>query len=108
DVTADDAQQYKGWPVTIDQMDNYGRKAMAYLPTFHVSGINDPVIQIIYEPTEEIVYTVRIKGNQIQPKVFKDGLYTVKIGEQPDQMKTYPGLDAQEEEENDQVIHVAF
>ena len=108
DVTTDDAEQYNGWPVTIDQMDNYGRKAMAWLPEFQVSGISDPVIQVIYEPTNEMVYTVRMRGNQFQPKVFKDGLYTVKIGEQPDQMKTYKGLDAQEETENDQVIHVAF
>lgn len=108
DVTASNAEQYKGWPVTINQMDNYGRKAIAWLPEFRVSGIQDPVVQVIYEPTGEIAYTLRTKGDRFQPKVFKDGLYTVRIGEQPGQMKVFSGLDAQEETGNDQVIQVQF
>lgn len=108
DVIADNAAQYKGWPVTIDQMDNYGRKAIAYLPEFRITGMVHPVMQVIYEPTGEITYTLRIKGNRFQPKVFKDGLYTVKIGEQPDSMKVYTGLDAQEKTENNEVIEVEF
>jgi len=100
DVTENDAEQYKGWPITIDQMDNYGRQAIAYLPKINVSGMENPVIQVIYEMTGEIVYTLRIQGNEFRPKVFKDGKYTVKIGQQPDNMKVYPGLDAQEDQEN--------
>ncbi len=73
--------QYPGWPKTIQMEDNYGRKALAYLPAIKVSGIVDPVIQIIYEPTGEIVYTIRIKGPSFRPKVFKEGVYTVKVGE---------------------------
>ncbi len=108
DVTEDDAQQYEGWPVTIDQMDNYGREAIAYLPEINVSGMEDPVVQVIYERTGEIAYTLRIDGTQFKPKVFKDGKYTVKVGEQPDNMKTYTGLDAQEDEEQEHVLNVAF
>ncbi|MBS3777527.1 MAG: hypothetical protein KGY70_20205, partial [Bacteroidales bacterium] len=101
-------QQYEGWPVTIDQMDNYGREAIAYLPEINVSGMEDPVVQVIYERTGEIAYTLRIDGSQFKPKVFKDGKYTVKVGEQPDNMKTYTGLDAQEDEEQEQVLNVEF
>ena len=108
DVTSSDAEQYKGWPVTIDQMDNYGREAIAWLPEIRVSGMEDPVVQVIYEPTGKIAYTLRIEGNQFQPKVFKDGKYTVKVGEQPDNMKTYKGLNAQEDEENEEVLEVKF
>lgn len=108
DVTADNSEQYEGWPVTIDQMDNYGRSAIAYLPEIRVSGMENPVVQVIYEPNGEVVYTVRIKGNQIQPKVFKDGKYTVNIGEQPHNMKTYTGLEAQEDEKNEKVLNVVF
>ncbi len=108
DVTSTDAEQYEGWPVTIDQMDNYGREAIAYLPEIKVSGMENPVVQVIYEPTGEIVYTLRIQGSQFQPKVFKDGTYTVKIGEQPDNLKTYSGLVAQEEEKNEEVLNVRF
>ena len=108
DVTGPDAEQYEGWPITINQMDNYGREAIAYLPEIRVTGIDNPVIQIIYEPTGEIVYTVRTQVNQFQPKVFKDGIYTIKIGEQPDKMKTFSGINAQEDVINENVLIIEF
>ncbi len=108
DVTTTDAQQYEGWPMTIDQTDNYGRKAIAYLPEIRVANMNDPVLQVIYEPTDELVYTIRIKGSQFRPKVFKDGKYTIRVGEQPHKMKIYTGLNAQEETENNEIITVEF
>ncbi|CAN0433172.1 unnamed protein product, partial [Scytosiphon promiscuus] len=64
DPTKADAKPYDGWPITINQEDNYGRKAKAYLPTVEVSGLeNPPVIQIIDEASSEIVYTIRAKEN---------------------------------------------
>ena len=74
-----DEQQYKGWPKTISQFDNYGRKAFAYLPTILIKGIQNPVIKITDEKTKELIYSVRIKGNQYKPKVFKKGSYTVTL-----------------------------
>jgi hypothetical protein len=73
--------QYPGWPITIKQADNYARKAAAYLPAIKVSGMTGPVVQVIDEAKGEIVYTLRIKGTSFRPKVFKDGTYTVKVGE---------------------------
>jgi len=73
--------QYEGWPKTIDELDNYGRKAVAYLPTLEIKGLKHPVVQIIDEATKEIVYTLRIKGNSFRPKVFKNGSYTIKISD---------------------------
>jgi hypothetical protein len=122
DATAADAEQYEGWPVTIHQMDNYGRKAMAYLPEIQVSGMENPVVQVISESTGEIVYTVRIQGSRFRPKVFKDGTYTVKVGEHPDNMKIYTGLVAKEDQksqenqksqgqegnEDEEVLHIEF
>ncbi len=108
DVTTADAEQYEGWPITINQMDNYGREAIAYLPEIKVSGMENPVVQVIYEPTEEIVYTVRFQGSQFQPKVFKEGTYTVKIGEQPNNLKTFYGINAQEDEKIDKVLNIDF
>jgi len=100
DVTSPDAEQFPGWPVTIDQADNYGRKAAAYLPTVEVSGMNDPVAQVIDESNGEIVYTLRIKGKAYRPKVFKPGKYTVKIGEQDGRMKTFEGVESMPPEEH--------
>ena len=85
--------QYLGWPKTIEMEDNYGRKAVAYLPTIKVIGMTDPVVQVIEEANGEIVYTLRIKGVSFRPKVFKEGMYTVKVGEPgTKKMKTLRGL----------------
>ncbi|MBA7708736.1 hypothetical protein ES703_117640 [subsurface metagenome] len=89
DITDRKTKQYPGWPRTINQSDNYSRKAAAYLPTIKVSRMKDPVVQVIDEGSGEIVYTLRIKGTSFRPKVFKAGTYTIKVGE-PDtgKMKT--------------------
>ena len=62
-------------------MDNYGRQAKAYLPRLKVTGMTEPVVQIIDEKNGEIVYTLRIKRSNFQPKVFRPGEYTIKVGE---------------------------
>ncbi len=81
DITASDARPYPGWPITIKQEDNYAKKAVAYLPTLEMTGKTDSTVQVIDESNEEIVYTLRIKGKSFRPKVFKKGLYTVKVGD---------------------------
>ncbi len=82
DIKAPNAEQYPGWPKTIRQEDNYGRKAVAYLPTLEISGRDNPVVQVIDESNKEIVYTLRINGRSYRPKVFKDGTYTITVGEE--------------------------
>jgi len=87
--------QYPGWPIKINQLDNYARAAQAYLPTLEVDGMQDPVIQVIDEDKDEIVYTLRIKGSTFSPKVFKSGAYTIKVGD-PDlnNIKVFNGIEA--------------
>jgi len=79
DVTDPECEQYPGWPVTLHQEDNYGRKGTAYLPILEISGAEDPVVQVIEEASGEIVYTLRINGTSYRPKVFREGLYTLHI-----------------------------
>jgi len=93
DITSPNAEQYPGWPRTIKQEDNYGRWAVAYLPTIQVRGMRNPVVQVIDESNDEIVYTLRINGTSYRPKVFKKGKYTIKVGELgTDKMKTLKGI----------------
>jgi hypothetical protein len=87
DITGPQTQQYPGWPKTIKQTDNYGRKAAAYLPTLNIKGQTNPVVQIIDESNHEVVYTLRILGTSFSPKVFRRGTYTIKVGE-GDHVKT--------------------
>ncbi len=72
---------FPGWPLTIKQTDNYGRRITGWLPEVETQGITDPVIRVISEVTGEMVYTLRIKGNKYQPGVFTYGTYTVEAGD---------------------------
>jgi hypothetical protein len=91
DVTEPAAEQYPGWPKTISQFDNYGREAVAWLPTLKIQGQANPVVQVVDESNGEVVYTVRILGSTFAPKVFKDGAYTIRIGEGED-IQTLQGV----------------
>ncbi|RUA07172.1 MAG: twin-arginine translocation pathway signal protein [Flavobacteriia bacterium] len=74
-------KQYDGWPVVINQSDNFLKNARLFLPEIQVKGMKNPVVQVIDEKTDEIVFTIRIKGTKYQPKVLKKGNYTIKVGE---------------------------
>lgn len=79
DPTTD--EQFLGWPVTVEMLDNYGRKPAAWLPKLEIAGAENPVVQVVDENNREIVYTLRIAGNTFQPHVFGEGTYTVRVSE---------------------------
>ncbi|MCB9769707.1 MAG: hypothetical protein H6752_16040 [Candidatus Omnitrophica bacterium] len=106
DITDPSAEQYPGWPRTIGQTDNYGRKPIAYLPTLKISGQTDSVVQVVDESTGEVAYTLRINGTEFQPKVFEKGAYTIHIGEGANK-KTLSSIEARSLVE-DSVIEVEF
>ncbi|TWU30574.1 alkaline phosphatase D family protein [Novipirellula artificiosorum] len=99
DITKQDAKQYEGWPITIDQWENDGRKAIAWLPEINVTGKQNPIVQVVEERTNEVLYTRRIQGTQYRPKVFAEGSYTLRVGEQPDEMKSLTGLTASSDQD---------
>ena len=78
-VNDGDGAQFAGWPVTFDMKANDGRKIKGWLPLLRFSKSN-PVVQVINNETDEIIYTVRIKGKKFQPKVYQPGNYSVKAG----------------------------
>lgn len=80
-----DKAQFPGWPITIDQDANDGRKVHAHLPEVRIEGVANPVVQVIAEATGEILYTVRSKTGSFKPRVYAPGRYTVKAGkDKPD------------------------
>lgn len=91
DVTGLETQQYPGWPFIVQQENNYGRKAAGYLPLVVSRGVDSPVVQVIDEENNEILYTLRIKGTAFRPKVFRESSYTVRVGEGED-TKIFEGL----------------
>ncbi len=88
------AEQYPGWPKTIDQLDNYGRKMVARLPDIFIKGAVDPVVQVIEESSGEVVYTLRIRGTKFRGKVFAPGKYRVHV-DNGEQRKTLRRVQAQ-------------
>lgn len=106
DITSHGAEQYPGWPLTIHQADNYAKKAKAYLPTLRIYNIINPVVQVFDESQNEIVYTLRINGQQFSPKVFHEGKYTIKISND-DKIKVLEGIKAVTEK-GSKAIEVSF
>ena len=77
-----DSEQYEGWPITVGQEQNYGRKAKAFLPEIVVRGLENPVVEIIREDSNEIVYALRLNKNTFKPKVFDTSKkYIIRVGE---------------------------
>jgi len=79
--SSNDNHSFPGWPLEISQFDNYGRKAAARLPVIKVNKLTDPVLELYAHKTNELVYSIRIKGNRYHPKIFEKGLYYIKIGD---------------------------
>lgn len=101
------AVQYNGWPKTIKQTDNDGRNKAAWLPKIKVTGMVDPVVQVVDSATGEILYTLRIQGTEFQPWTFKRGHYDIRVGELgADRVQTRERLRAFEGNEN--VIRLEF
>jgi hypothetical protein len=69
----------KSWVTqTIAQTANYGRKGTHFLPTLRFN-VSDPVVQVVDESNQEVVYTLRVSGPEFAPHVFKEGTYTVRV-----------------------------
>ncbi len=83
DPSNEKSKQFSGWPIVVNQLENYNRNAVEVLPELVIAGTKNPVVQIIDEQTNETVYTIRINENKFRPKVFRKSSYTLKVG-QPD------------------------
>lgn len=75
---------YPGWPITFNMAENDGREPTGYLPELKFSQSN-PVVQVFNESNQEVLYTIRVKGDSFKPPVFATGTYTVNVGkDKPD------------------------
>lgn len=72
---------FPDWPLTISQNDNDGRKAVGSLPELNIDQ-PDQVVKIINEQDNEIVNVLKVRGSVYQPNVYKEGSYTVVVGEE--------------------------
>ncbi|MCP1384613.1 alkaline phosphatase D family protein [Runella salmonicolor] len=82
---------FPGWPFTINQHDNDGRRAMGYLPRLKFKQPNQ-LVKIINEATQEVIQIMRSKGDSFVASVFENGKYTIVVGEDTAQ-KTLKGIE---------------
>ena len=80
DIMDPKTKQYKGWPITISQFDNFNPRKSFLLPILELSKENQ-VVTIRKSTTREIISSVRINGKTYQPRVLSLGSYTIEIGE---------------------------
>jgi len=106
DPESPDAKPYDGWPIVIQQTDNYNRDAVAWLPDLVFSGTDlPPVIKVIREEDNELVYAIRAKENRFSPRVFRYGTYTIEVGEPgTDQWKILKGIETADKRNNQQLM----
>jgi hypothetical protein len=88
------AQQFAGWPITVHNDDNDGRKPVGWLPELAIEGSERAVVQVIADSSGEILYTVRVRGTRFQPPVFSHGGFTVRVGRDRPDGRTLAGLKA--------------
>jgi hypothetical protein len=93
DATRSDAEPYAGFPVTLTQMDQYARRPAGYLPEISVSGVAEPVFEVIDAGRGETVYTIRPGTASFTPHVFdRSAIYRVVVSGQPGPTRAIDGL----------------
>ncbi|MEL6925075.1 MAG: twin-arginine translocation pathway signal protein, partial [Bacteroidota bacterium] len=100
------ARPYDGWPITVSQMDNYGRKAVAYLPTLQIEGLKEAVLKIRASDTKELVYALRLNEATFRPGVFTSGRYDIHIGEGA-KMQSFEGIQSLPPDQ-EKILQVVF
>lgn len=83
DMTGPASAQYPGWPITIDQADNFPMRGKPLLPKIMLPGPN-VVVTVTDSQTSEVVSSLRVSGTEYQPATPMQGSYDVAIGEGAD------------------------
>ena len=79
-------------------------KSAGYLPELIFEGGANPVVQVIEEATGEILYTVRVRGERFQPRVYATGKHTIKLGADKPNTQTLAALEPKPKPESGQRV----
>ncbi len=104
DVTDSKSKQYPGWPITINQKDNFTIQKGFQLPIIKTAS-SDQVVTVRNTTNNEVVSSLRIKGKKHQPKVINAGSYILEVGEGKNK-KVYRNISAKRK--NRKVIKVGL
>jgi alkaline phosphatase D len=84
DLSQGEQAQFPGWPYTISFNQLEGRQAIGYLPELNFKGISYPVVEVVREPENELIYATRVFAESYQPVVFSDGKYSIRVHDSKD------------------------
>ena len=79
DLSKPGAKQFKGWPKVIPQLDNYNPTSWGKLGEITFNQEN-PVVQLVDKSSNEVLYTVRVKGKTFTPHAPKGKSFIIKAG----------------------------
>ncbi len=71
---------FPGWPVTVNQFDNAGINRTGDKITIQSNGVLNPALLVYDAKTEELLLSVRMKGDKFSGIVDGSGRYNLKIG----------------------------
>ncbi len=81
DPSSPDAKQYDGWPVTVNQYDNYRPEPAGWLQAVEVAGVENPVVKVYEEENGDLVYAVRIRNNAFEAPIYDmSKTYRMEVG----------------------------
>jgi len=72
--------QFPGWPLKINQYDNFGMGAVNLLPKIVVNQPNQ-LIEVRKTSTNDLIRVFRMKGESVQVGLHHPGTFTIKIGD---------------------------
>jgi len=72
--------QFPGWPVVIEPIADSARLAKGWLPTLKIKGTSNPLVQV-FDESNELVYNLRLAGDEFRPHVFTAGRYRVRVAD---------------------------
>jgi hypothetical protein len=72
--------QFPGWPVVIEPLADSARLAKSWLPTLKITGAANPLVQV-FDEANELVYNLRLAGDEFRPHVFAAGRYWVRVAD---------------------------
>ena len=81
---------YQGWPILIQQTDNFKPPNGAYLPLLKFQGPGEPLLQA-FDSDSQLVWTIRLSENQKDLKVPHVGEYLLKVTHE-DNSKDYKAV----------------
>jgi len=70
--------QYPGWPKTVKETDNDGRKVIGYLAHLKVAGAKQPVVKV-YGPDGKLQWAQRMTSDTFKVPAYAEGEHTIKI-----------------------------